>query len=226
MLPRVLEPEVMDTEEEADEYDRMDHSEVNRRFVGDFLAVHRGGWKVLDVGTGTALIPIELCRREKRAIVIAVDAAEHMLRRGAENVAGAGLVGRVHLELVDAKGLPYDDRSFPAVISNSIVHHIPDPRHVISEMLRVLAPGGTLFVRDLLRPADDSTVRQLVDAYAGSATEKQRALFDASLRAALSIDEVRELVQSFGIPPQGVTQTTDRHWTWKHIEQQRDRAGS
>jgi ubiquinone/menaquinone biosynthesis C-methylase UbiE len=216
MLSRVLEPELMDTEDEADEYDRMDHSEVNRRFVADFLAVHQAGWKVLDVGTGTALIPIELCRQEKRALVIAVDAAEHTLRRAAENVAGAGLVGRIHLELVDAKGLPYDDRSFPAVISNSIVHHIPDPRHVLSEMLRVLAPGGTLFVRDLLRPDDDATVRHLVQTYAGDATEKQRSLFDASLRAALTLQEVGALIQRFGLTPAGLSQTSDRHWTWTH----------
>ena len=37
MLPRTLEPEVMDTAEEAVDYDAMDHGEVNRRFVGDFL---------------------------------------------------------------------------------------------------------------------------------------------------------------------------------------------
>jgi hypothetical protein len=37
MLQRVLEPEVMDTAEEAIDYDRMDHREVNRRFVDDFL---------------------------------------------------------------------------------------------------------------------------------------------------------------------------------------------
>ena len=37
MLPRVLEPEVMDSPEEARDYDAMDHAEVNRRFVADFL---------------------------------------------------------------------------------------------------------------------------------------------------------------------------------------------
>lgn len=214
MLARVLEPEVMDTEDEAREYDLMDHRAVNERFVSDFLAVHRAGWKILDVGTGTALIPIELCQREKRAIVIAVDAAEHMLRRAAVNVAGAGLVGRIHLKLVDAKGLAYDDNSFPAVISNSIVHHIPQPRGVVSEMARVLAPGGTLFVRDLLRPADVTTLQHLVHSYASDATTVQRALFDASLRAALTLEEMRELVCGLGLPDDGVTQTSDRHWTW------------
>ena len=214
MLARVLEPEVMDTEEEAREYDLMDHRAVNERFVSDFLAVHRGGWKILDVGTGTALIPIELCRREKRAIVLAIDAAEHMLRRAAVNVAGAGLVGRIHLELTDAKSLKYGDASFPAVISNSIVHHIEHPRRVVSEMVRVLAPGGTLFVRDLLRPADEATLKHLVQTYAGDATETQRALFGASLQAALKLVEVRDMVRELGLPSEGVTQTSDRHWTW------------
>ncbi len=37
MLSRVLEPEVMDTPDEASAYDRMDHAEVNRRFVTDLL---------------------------------------------------------------------------------------------------------------------------------------------------------------------------------------------
>jgi ubiquinone/menaquinone biosynthesis C-methylase UbiE len=214
MLARVLEPEVMDSEDEAREYDLMDHSDVNRRFVADFLAIHREGWQVLDVGSGTALIPIELCRQDKRAIVLAVDAAEHMLRRGAVNVAGAGLVGRIHLKLADAKSLPFGDGAFPAVVSNSIVHHIPQPKRVMAEMLRVVAPGGTLFVRDLMRPSDDATVGHLVATYAAGATAGQQAMFDASLRAALTLDEVREIVRELGGLPDAVTQTSDRHWTW------------
>ena len=61
---RVLEPEVMDTAEEARDYNAMDHSEVNRWFVDDFLLLApdwqqaRPEWSVLDVGTRTALIPI------------------------------------------------------------------------------------------------------------------------------------------------------------------------
>jgi hypothetical protein len=37
MLPRVLEPEVMDSAEEAKDYDSMDHAQVNRAFVADLL---------------------------------------------------------------------------------------------------------------------------------------------------------------------------------------------
>src|SRR5215212_4012979 len=123
MLARVLEPEVMDTEREAIDYDAMDHSAVNRIFVEDFLAAWDGGVPLLDVGTGTAQIPIELCRRSAAARITAIDLAEHMLRLGRQNVSRAGFADRLFLERVDAKVMPYPDRSFRAVLSNSIIHH-------------------------------------------------------------------------------------------------------
>src|SRR5215217_1530931 len=150
-LPRVLEPELMDTPEEAAGYDAMDHAAVNRAFAADFLVGYRGG-RVLDVGTGTAQIPIETCRQHPTAEVDALDAAAHMLAVAKQNVERAGLAGRITLHLAAGQRLPFADGAFPAVMSNSIVHHIPEPRGVLAEMARVLAPGGWLFVRDLLRP--------------------------------------------------------------------------
>lgn len=214
ILPRVLEPEVMDTELEARDYDAMDHSSVNRVFVADFLAHWDGTNAILDVGTGTALIPIELCRQDGRASVVAVDAAEHMLALGRRNVLAAGLADRLRLELCDAKGLRFTDGEFAAVMSNSIVHHIPEPFSVLAEMVRVLQPGGLLFVRDLLRPRDAAELRSLVDLYAAGANDHQRQLFADSLHAALTLPELRELVTGLGLSPDSVRQTTDRHWTW------------
>src|SRR5579871_4977433 len=98
MLGRVLEPEVMDSPEEARDYDAMDHSTVNRLFVTDFLAIWRGGVPILDVGTGTAQIPIELCSQSPRAQVLAIDLAENMLTLGQENVRRAGFQDRLHLQ--------------------------------------------------------------------------------------------------------------------------------
>jgi ubiquinone/menaquinone biosynthesis C-methylase UbiE len=214
MLPRVLEPEVMDSAEEARDYDSMDHGAVNRVFVRDFLAVWDGKNPIVDVGTGTAQIPIELCRRAASARVVAIDLAEQMLKVGRDNVRRAGLEDRLQLQLVDAKTIPFPDAHFAALISNSIIHHIPEPRTVLAEMMRVLAPGGTLFVRDLLRPADDAAVRRLVETYAGAENAHQQKMFEDSLRAALTLAEMRALVAELGYEPGSVTQTTDRHWTW------------
>lgn len=214
MLSRVLEPEVMDTPAEAHDYDAMDHSEVNRLFVADFLAVWDGRGPVLDVGTGTALIPIEFCRQSPKGNIVALDAAEHMLAVARENVRKAGLESRINCQLVDAKRMPFADGSFPAVMSNSIVHHIPDPRTVFAEIARVAAKGATIFVRDLVRPADRETLQRLVNTYAGGANVHQHKMFAESLHAALTIDEVKVLVACAGFDPAGVRQTTDRHWTW------------
>jgi ubiquinone/menaquinone biosynthesis C-methylase UbiE len=214
VLARVLEPEVMDTADEARDYDAMDHSTVNRIFVDDFLAIWDGKNPILDFGTGTAQIPIELCRRSAHAQVIGIDLAEQMLEVGRANVRRAGLGDRLTLELRDAKQLPYPPASFPAVISNSIVHHIPEPGLAIAEMARMLAPGGTLLVRDLLRPADAPTLRRLVDTYAGAANAHQQKMFAESLHAALTLAEVRALIAPLGFGSESVQQTTDRHWTW------------
>src|SRR5262245_36972949 len=118
MLQRVLEPEVMDSAAEARDYDAMDHSAVNRAFVADFLAVWTGDGTVLDVGTGTAQIPIELCRRHASARVVGIDLAEHMLQVGKENVRRDGLIERIRLECIDAKKMPFADGAFQAVMSN------------------------------------------------------------------------------------------------------------
>jgi ubiquinone/menaquinone biosynthesis C-methylase UbiE len=216
MLPRVLEPEVMDSAEEARDYDAMDHRTVNRVFVDDFRSIYAGPGPVLDVGTGTAQIPIELAARDPQIQVVGVDLAEHMLAVARLNIKRADLTSRVRVERIDAKGLPFADASFAAVMSNSIVHHIPEPFGVLREMARVAGPGGVLFVRDLLRPENDAEVRHLVDTYAADANAHQRAMFDASLRAALTLNEIREMVAALGFGRETVQQTSDRHWTWAY----------
>src|SRR4051794_20280580 len=105
MLPRILEPEAMDTPEEARDYDAMDHAAVNAQFVADFLATHgpcRGG-ELLDVGPGPARIPLELCRVDRDARVLGIALAEHMLEGARRNVAEAGLSGRIRCQWADAK---------------------------------------------------------------------------------------------------------------------------
>ncbi len=230
MLERTLEPELMDTADDAREYDAMDHSAVNAVFVNDLLAAmsnwSQGDWgraraspqrkalKLLDLGAGTAQIPIELARRAPHVHITAVDAALNMLALGSSNIAAARLADRITFTLTDAKKLPFADASYDVVISNSIIHHIPDPRTVVSEAIRVTAPGGLLFHRDLARPLDEPAVQILVNTYANEATPYQRRLFADSLRAALTAEEMAELVANFGVAPNTVRVTSDRHWTW------------
>ncbi len=213
-LERVLEPEVMDTYEEARDYDSMDHQAVNALFVQDLLTAGEIGTDILDVGTGTAQIPVELCRQDEDCRVIAIDMAAHMLDLARFNIEVDGFTQRIYLQQIDAKDMDFEASMFDSVISNSIIHHIPAPLSVLEESVRVTRPGGLLFFRDLMRPNSSEEVRGLVEAYAGNENEHQRQMFDDSLRAALSLAEIRKLVASLGFAEETVQATSDRHWTW------------
>jgi ubiquinone/menaquinone biosynthesis C-methylase UbiE len=216
MLERILEPELMDSASEAHDYDTMDHSQVNQVFVADllaFLSLRGEALSVLDVGTGTAQIPIALCQKYPKVNIIAIDMAQHMLTVGQANVERAGFKDRIRLQLCDAKRMPFGDATFDCVMSNSIVHHIPEPATVFAEMARVVKPGGALFIRDLLRPVDEAALGGFVQKYAGDANAHQQQMFGDSLHAALTLEEVRAIVTRLGIETGTVKQTTDRHWT-------------
>ncbi len=226
MLERILEVEVMDSASEAQDYNSMDHTGVNRVFVDDLLQAlsqnvshspedeDQQTLDILDLGTGTALIPIELCPRAPQVRVLAVDLAVHMLDLARYNIEGAGLAHRISLAQIDAKGLPFDSGRFDVVMSNSIIHHIPQPLAALREAARVVKSGGRLFFRDLLRPADEATLQALVQTYAGTENDHCRQMFADSLHAALSLPEIRALVGQLGFAPDTVQATTDRHWTW------------
>jgi ubiquinone/menaquinone biosynthesis C-methylase UbiE len=230
MLERVLETEQMDTDRDAREYDAMDHAAVNAQFVADLFdalnsladwslkrpvqSAESPALEILDLGTGTAQLAIELCRRAPGIRVVAIDAAESMLNVSRENVAAAQLIDRIELVLADAKRLPFEPGRFSVVISNSIVHHVAEPRALIEAAIRVTAPGGLLFHRDLARPSDEEELARIVARYAVDATSYQRTLFADSLRAALTIAEMQQLVAEFGFASETVAMTSDRHWTW------------
>jgi ubiquinone/menaquinone biosynthesis C-methylase UbiE len=214
MLHRVLEAEVMDGPDEAADYDAMDHAQVNQQFVTDFLAVASEVDELLDVGTGTARIPIELCRASPEARVYAIDLATSMLDVARINLELAGMTDRIMLACVDAKAMPFGSGRFSATLSNSILHHIPEPAVVMAESWRVTRSGGLLFFRDLMRPDAAETVDHLVATYTANDSEHARQMFCASLRAALTLDEIRGLVADLGLEPETVQPTSDRHWTW------------
>lgn len=226
MLNRTLEPELMDTLEDARQYNRMDHADVNRQFVDDLIAFASqcqcDGYdglatEVADLGTGTALVPIELCRRVDSVHVLAIDDAVNMLDLAIYNIEAANFRDRITLAKGDAKSLVYEDETFDTTISNSLIHHSPDPPRCFVEMHRITAEGGILYVRDLSRPDSSAIAQQLVQQYAGDATDYCKQLFLQSLHAALTVSEVQQIVRDLGYSPQTVTMSSDRHWTWAAV---------
>jgi len=210
MLERKLEPEVMDDAAEAAAYDAMDHTAPNTAFVDRLVDLGARG-RVLDIGTGPGDVPLMLCDRLPDCHVVGVDLSKQMLKIARAKLRDSPHDDRVLLLLADAKDLPFEDDSFDAVCSNTILHHIPDPRPFLREAARVLRPAGVLLIRDLFRPDDHATIDKLVTQHAGDCDAEQQRLFAESLHAALTPDELRVMADECGLVDCEVIVDTDRH---------------
>jgi ubiquinone/menaquinone biosynthesis C-methylase UbiE len=217
-LRRILEPEVMDTERDATEYDGMDFTDVNLSFALRAAELAPEAGTVLDVGTGTARIPILFLQQSGTGLLVhAVDLSAEMLKIAARHVVRAGLSARITLHRADGKVLPFPAGRFDMVMSNSLVHHLPEPRLFFSEVARIIRPGGAVFVRDLRRPDSTAELEELVQKYAGDADPYQQKLFRDSLHASLTIPEIALLVSEAGLDGVQVVNSSDRHWSAERV---------
>ena len=212
-MERVLEPEVMDTWEEAIEYDSMDFTEVNTAFAQRAVELGPPAGQVLDAGTGTAGIPIIISQMRPQWQLTCTDLSKNMLLVGARNVEKAGLQRQIQLQLADAKRLNCEDSRFDMVISNSLVHHLPAPLPFFLELKRVLKPNGALLIRDLIRPASPDFVDAFVAGIGAEYSAHQKQLFRDSLHAAFTLEEVNQLVFAAQLEGVKIYQSSDRHWT-------------
>ncbi len=210
MIERILEPEVMDTAEEAADYDAMDHSQPNAAFVGRLQELGARG-EMLDIGTGPGHIPLAVCDAIQDARVTGIDLAEHMPAYATRKLGDSPHRERVRFERADAKGLNFADHSFDVVFSNTILHHIPDPLPFLREARRVLKPGGVLLIRDLYRPESEEQAVALVREHASEESAYNQELFRASLCAALTPDELRAVADRAGLADAEVVIDSDRH---------------
>ena len=212
-MKRILEPEVMDTREEAEAYDAMDHAAVNAAFVERVVELGASEGQFLDLGTGPAQIPIFLAQSCPKIRITGIDLSVNMILLAEQHVAEARLADRITLECVDAKNLPYPDQSFDGVISNSIIHHLPDPMAAFREINRVSRPGSLILIRDLMRPNTPEAAQALVDRYAADDTPYQKKLFYDSFLAALTIPEIEAMLAQTRLTDAIVVQSSDRHWS-------------
>ena len=203
----------MDTVEAAEEYDAMEHGEVDEAFVNRVIELGANSGHYLDVGTGPAQIPILLTKQCPNIQITAIDLSKEMLKIAKRHVEDANLTNRITLERIDAKTLPYPDNSFDGLISNSIVHHIHDAEKALQEMGRVVKPDGVVLIRDLIRPETPADAQGFVDHYAADDTPCQQKLYYDSFLAAFTLAEVNQMLSKMDMPGAIVVQSTDRHWS-------------
>ncbi|MGH3147568.1 MAG: class I SAM-dependent methyltransferase [Rubrobacter sp.] len=125
---------------------------LHRRFSVDAQSLQR--WEfdqlglssdasVLGLGCGPGYLWAEnLDRIPEGWTITLTDASPGMLREAED---GLGPEGRFEFRIADARGLPFPMGSFDAVVANHMLYHVPDLEMALSEIARVLRPGGTLY---------------------------------------------------------------------------------
>lgn len=112
----------------------------------------RPGDVALDACCGTGDLALELSRRvTPGGSVIGADFSERMLDLARHKAAGRAAAG-VRFEWADALALPYDDHSFDAVTVGFGVRNFADVDAGVSELARVLKPGGRLVILEITQP--------------------------------------------------------------------------
>lgn len=99
---------------------------------------------ILDVATGTGRLPLALLRDRFRGQILALDLSPRMLHQARRKLQSYG--EQVSLIRQDASSLPFDDDMFDAVTCLEALEFMPHPVKTLAEMVRVLAPGGVLYL--------------------------------------------------------------------------------
>ncbi len=141
----------------APKYDLLNHvlslgiDKLWRKRVVRAIAKNRPS-DVLDVATGTADLAIALARSSSDVNIVGVDIAEEMLQHGRLKVEKIGLANRITLTKASSLLLPFEDNTFDAAMVAFGVRNFENSLVGLSEMQRVIKPGGTINVLEFTTP--------------------------------------------------------------------------
>jgi ubiquinone/menaquinone biosynthesis C-methylase UbiE len=128
---------------------------------------------VLDVGCGLGTDVAELAQRlPPGGTATGIDASDTMIDEARRRTAHLGR--SIVFDIGDAASLPYDDASFDACRTETVLNHVPDPQQVIREMARVTRPGGRIAALEfdhgttLVDHPDRETTRTILRTFSDS----------------------------------------------------------
>ncbi len=100
--------------------------------------------RILELGCGTGDLWRQNLHRLPAGLAITLsDISEGMLAQAQETLVRSGC--SFEFRLIDAQSIPYPDETFDLLIANDVLHHVPDLGKALTEISRVLKPGGRLY---------------------------------------------------------------------------------
>lgn len=212
-MDRVLEPEVMDEPEQVRAYAKANFDQENQEFVNRFLEYFPdlSEGHVVDLGCGPADIPIRLAHALPFCRLTGVDASQPMIDVGQDAVKAAGLTDRITLHCERLQSFILSEHC-DAIVSNSLLHHLTNPLRFWYSIKKLVKPGGSVLVMDLLRPESPEAAQGIVDRYATNEPPILRRDFYNSLLAAFTEDEVAAQLAEMNFSRLLIDVPDDRHW--------------
>jgi len=203
----------MDDPEQALVYARADFEEENQGFIDRFREYFPKFTEghVLDLGCGPGDIPVRFARALPSCRITGVDASEPMIGLAGVAVKQAGLADRITFRCERFQGVSLVQPA-DAAVSNSLLHHVPNPLQFWYRLRQLVKPGSPVLVMDLLRPDSPEEAQAIVDRYAAKEPEILRRDFYRSLLASFTEDEVAAQLAEMNLSRLIVDAPDDRHW--------------
>ena len=151
----------------AGTYDGLNHLlslNIDRRWRRRAVKMLQPAENVLDVAIGTADLTIELLRRQKAQRITGIDLSRQMMAIGEKKVAKRGYSQCVQFNYGSAQQMPYAGEVFDAVTCAYGVRNFANMDEGLSEMYRVLRPGGELMILEFSYPTNPF-IRWAYDLY-------------------------------------------------------------
>jgi ubiquinone/menaquinone biosynthesis C-methylase UbiE len=166
-----------------------------------YKILHQGirGGRVLDIGTGTGRLAVELARAKNCHFeIIALDISEEMLIRARENARKAGVEDKIKFVLASASFLPFQDESIDLIISYASLHHWLKPASVFKEIQRVTKKTGKVIIRDNRRVYGDKAWELLVRGISLLMSKPRRESWRRVILSSYTIPEIEDLLNKTG----------------------------
>lgn len=141
----------------APRYDRMNtllsfrRHKIWRKYAMQKMNVLPGD-SAVDICCGTCDWTISLAQASQTGKVVGLDFSEKMLEIGQEKISGSPDINNIELVQGDAMKLPFADNSFNHATIGFALRNVNDVERVLSEMMRVVKPGGQVVSLELSKP--------------------------------------------------------------------------